>query len=378
MIVVPEKPSVSKRELSYAFFLSAGALFTGVLITNGTYLLRTAQPTVSLGVLSGVVPSVAFASSRCWLPRTQLSGEQIWRVATWGGLGIAVLTAVDVGLVLTHLYAEPVIGGGLASLMGQVAAGGVIGVLIGTAWELNMNVRSAKEQNSVLNRILRHNIRNDVNVIQGSAKLIRDGKGDPAKHADRIMARSEELMKVSEQVRRIQDANDPDRLSPSVIDVADVVRDRMEVLRRAHPEVTVESTVPTQSLAYADGSLDTVIDNLLENGVEHSEGPTRLSISVGRDDRAGWVTVDITDNGPGIPPAELEVLENGPETQLNHSTGTGLWIVKWYTEQNDGRLQIDSSAAGTRVRLALPAAIRRPPAGGPLDWARWFVRLTGV
>lgn len=378
MIVVMAWTSITKRELGYAFFLSAGALLTGVLIANGAYLMRTAPPVATMGVLSGVLPSMTFASSRFWLPRTQLTDEQVWRVAAWGGLGIGLLTMVDVGILLVHTYAQPLISLGLFSLMGHVAIGGVVGVLAGTAWELNSNARSFHEQNSVMNRILRHNLRNDINVIQGSAKLIRDGKGDPVAHAERIAARVNELMKVSEQVRRIQETNDPNRLAPTPIDVATLVAERLEVIQRAHPEVSVRERLPEEALAFADQLLEAVIDNLLENAVEHNDGEVVVTVCVERNPVEGTVIIEVADNGPGIPESELTVLNGGRETQLHHSTGTGLWLVKWYVEQNEGELSIDSSAEGTRIRIGLPSADTDAPGRNPVAWARWFVRLTRI
>lgn len=371
-------PAVSKRELGYAFFMSAGALLTGVLIANGAFLYRIARPVATAGVVSGIVPSVAFASSRCWLPRTQLTDDQIWRVAAWGGLGIAILTVVDVAVVLVHLVARPIVDVGVLSLMSHVAIGGIAGVLVGTAWELNSNARSLHERNSVLNRILRHNLRNDVNVIQGSTKLIREGKGDPVKHAERIGAKVDELLKVSEQVRRIQETTDPNRPTRRTVNAVQILEERLALLQRSHPDVTIEESIPGDAWVHADQLLDAVIDNVLENAIEHNDGPTSLSVEVARTETEGFVQIIITDNGPGIPQSELRVLDEGRETQLSHSTGTGLWLVKWYTEQHDGRLAIQTSESGTRVAIDLPAATHRPRGRGPLAWLRWFVRITRV
>jgi len=378
VIVVKSMMSVSKRDLGFAFILSTGALLTGVLIANGALLFQTARPVATAGVLSGIVPSLAFASSRCWLPRTQLSDEQIWRVAAWGGLGIAVLTAVDMGIILVHMFAQPIVDVGVVSLMGHVGLGGVGGVIVGSAWELNVNARNLHERNTVMNRILRHNLRNDINVIQGSTKLIQEGKGNPVKHAERISAKVDELMKVSEQVRRIQETSDPDRLSGNRVDAVDVLEDRLKLLRRTHPGVRINSSVPPEAWVYADNLLDAILDNVMENAIEHNDDQVVISVEVERDEVVGTVKIIITDNGPGIPDSEIEVLNEGRETQLQHSTGTGLWLVKWYVEQNNGTLRIKSMDNGSQVELELPACINRPRTGNPMSWIRWFLRLTRV
>jgi signal transduction histidine kinase len=241
-----------------------------------------------------------------------------------------------------------------------------------------VNARSLHERNTVMNRILRHNLRNDINVIQGSIKLIRDRKGDPVKHAERISGKVDELMKVSEQVRRIQETNDPDRVAPKPVDVVGVVEERLTLLERNHPEVTVTKSLPEEAIVYADQLLDAILDNVFENAIEHNEGQPRVSVEVSRNEVDGVVEILVSDNGPGVPGSELKVLDEGRETPLEHSTGTGLWLVKWYVEQNGGRLNISSTEAGTDVEIDLPGVHRRPPKGGLLQWTRWFVRLTRV
>ena len=69
------------------------------------------------------------------------------------------------------------------------------------------------------------------------------------------------------------------------------------------------------------------------------------------------MTVEIEDDGPGLPENEVALLTSETETPLVHSTGTGLWLTRWIVRTSGGRIAVDSGRFdGTRVRLELPRA----------------------
>lgn len=63
--------------------------------------------------------------------------------------------------------------------------------------------------------------------------------------------------------------------------------------------------------------------------------------------------IKIIDNGPGIPPNELTVLERGREDALAHGSGLGLWIVTMVVEEIDGTITYDTGEDGTTITLRL-------------------------
>ncbi|MFC6977001.1 ATP-binding protein [Halomicroarcula sp. GCM10025709] len=61
------------------------------------------------------------------------------------------------------------------------------------------------------------------------------------------------------------------------------------------------------------------------------------------------------DNGPGIPDQELETINQGEETPLQHGSGLGLWIVYWTVSLYGGEVTfVNNSPRGAAVILSLP------------------------
>ncbi|PSP28246.1 hypothetical protein BRC65_02680 [Halobacteriales archaeon QH_2_65_14] len=91
---------------------------------------------------------------------------------------------------------------------------------------------------------------------------------------------------------------------------------------------------------------------LVENAIVHdSESPTvTVSATIDGDD----FVARVSDGGPGIPDYEVQTLQDGDETALEHGSGLGLWLVKWGVLRLGGDLTFESSGAGTTARVRLP------------------------
>jgi len=108
-----------------------------------------------------------------------------------------------------------------------------------------------------------------------------------------------------------------------------------------------------------------VIDNLLSNAVRYgcTGAGSKVRLSAASSD--GWVTLTVTDHGPGIPREHLpRVTErfyrvDAARSRESGGTGLGLAIVKHIVERHRGTLEIKSIVGqGTSVSVRLPAAQR--------------------
>lgn len=216
--------------------------------------------------------------------------------------------------------------------------------------------RRYEQRLQVLNRVLRHDLKNDTNVIGGYADLLRDHvdeEGDP--YLDIIDRKVQTLTHLSDQAREIDVALHSDA-GRTDIDLTPLVDRLCESLASSFPEATVTVTTPGAALVSADELLESAVRNVLENAVVHNDGddPHVEATVVADGDR---FRLDVADDGPGIPPVERTVFSEARETALEHASGLGLWLVHWIVTESGGELEIDTrEPAGTVVRIWLPRA----------------------
>lgn len=213
--------------------------------------------------------------------------------------------------------------------------------------------RRRERQLRVMDRLLRHNIRNDMNVVLGHAELA--GRTDDESVGDSmaiVVETAEDLLHTAEKQREIINvlSNTSRRRR---LDVVPLVREAVETTRAAHPDATVELSAPATAEASAIPELRLAVEELLENAVLHAatSSPT-VSAAVTTTD--GGVEIAVTDECPPIPENEFEVLDDEEPTQVSHGTGVGLWMVYYVVDFTDGSIAFSRTETGNRVEVALP------------------------
>ncbi|MHB9286653.1 histidine kinase N-terminal 7TM domain-containing protein [Halobacteriales archaeon Cl-PHB] len=211
--------------------------------------------------------------------------------------------------------------------------------------------RRRKQRLEVLNRILRHNLRNDMMVVRMSLEQAEQAVDDPTEveTMERGLRKADDLVAVSEKARSVEKALEAAEGEPERIDLAPLVRDVASSVDRD----AVTTSVPDDlTLATSPRLLSVVLENLVENGVVHDPDDPAVTVDAERDGDA--VVATVTDTGPGIPDHELDVLAAGRESDLAHASGLGLWIVDWGVRTLGGTMRVDTGADGTAVRLRFP------------------------
>ncbi|MFB6222639.1 MAG: histidine kinase N-terminal 7TM domain-containing protein [Haloarcula sp.] len=202
----------------------------------------------------------------------------------------------------------------------------------------------------VLNRFLRHNVRNESVVIQARAELLAtELDGDHADYAATIERSVDRLLESGQKARTLSAAGADDPELESVSLAALAVEAVETVCDEYNGSVTVE--IPDDlRLTTQPALLEILLVNLVENALQHIPDP---AVTVGATIEGDDVVLTVSDNGPGVPEHELDVLEQGRETDLNHGSGIGLWLVRWTATTLEGDLTFDTSD-GTTVTVRLP------------------------
>jgi len=205
----------------------------------------------------------------------------------------------------------------------------------------------------VVDRVLRHNLRNDLTVISLEAERIGAATdGSLAEAAETIQQHADGLLTTSDKSRSITDilSDEPDRYR---VDVAEVVRRVTDGIDGPGAEITLDS--PSAVTVLAAATLHEAIEELVRNAIVHSDRSTP-SVDLSVEDGSEAVCVRIADDGPGISEMDRNVLENGRAIDnLYHGSGLGLWLVHWVVQRSGGSVTVDDRAPrGTVIEIELP------------------------
>jgi signal transduction histidine kinase len=227
----------------------------------------------------------------------------------------------------------------------------------------NVTDRQRYEQRlEVANRVLRHNLRNRMNVISGWAEeLARSDAPEAATAGRRIGETAADLLDAGEKVRTMIETAEYAAEPATPVEIAPRLAPIVDRIRGTWPEATVEADLaPGAAVAVPHPRLLTVaLENLVENAVEHNDGESpRVWVEVepaGPDEP--YTEIRVADDGPGVPEAERAVLAEGAETPLRHGSGLGLWLVHWSVAACGGEVRFaDNEPRGSVVTVALRPA----------------------
>ncbi|WP_276257851.1 PAS domain-containing sensor histidine kinase [Haloglomus litoreum] len=205
----------------------------------------------------------------------------------------------------------------------------------------------------VMDNLLRHNIRNDVNTISGTAELIKQDAPEVAEQAAVIRKTGDDLLRSAEKERDIIELlTGP--VTAERVDVVVAVERAIETISDRGLAADVTVSAPETADAQALPELHLAIAELIENAILHSDAdapPVPVTVEVD----AERIGVLVESETPPIPEMEVAVLRGDHEMDgLYHSTGLGLWLVYWVVELSDGRIEVSRHDSLNRIRIELP------------------------
>ncbi|PCR89938.1 histidine kinase N-terminal 7TM domain-containing protein [Natrinema ejinorense] len=218
--------------------------------------------------------------------------------------------------------------------------------------------RRREQRLEILNRVLRHNLRNDLTAVRGYVGIAADRVDDDELTGmlEGVHDDVDGVLAMAEKARTFERAIEttPSAATVTPRDVFESIAVDLEAEQEGRVDVAVSAalTLRTNRELFA-----VAFANLIENGLVHSDADdphVTIDLESAAADRTAVFTV--RDNGPGIPAHELAVLERGEETALEHGSGLGLWIAWWSVTALGGDLSFETDADGTTAVVRLPAS----------------------
>lgn len=207
-----------------------------------------------------------------------------------------------------------------------------------------VRARDTREQNQqeqkldILNRALRHNIRNQMNVIISNAAVLKQ-RDDPSQRtaAETIEKVGEDVINLSEKARKAQEYLDIPADKECEIDLSSATELAVRKFDIKFPNATATVDLPERAMALAPPSYEVALLELMENAaVHHPGGSGPVEVVVERTGES--ITLHVRDECEPIEDEVIETVRRGEEQPLKHNEGLGLWIVKWMTDTVEGDL----------------------------------------
>ena len=255
----------------------------------------------------------------------------------------------------------PIGNDGIADCDGSTGTSGGVADSVSGAVAIMRDVTDDAEREQhlkVVDRLLRHNIRNELNVVHGRAAQIREEtNGEIADAADGILAPVERLLETAEKSRAVTQILRK-QSDGETVDVAAGCRAAAKWLGNRNPNARVDVVAPVSAVATASPNLGNAIDELVENAVEHADAEAP-SVEVRVTEAAESIHVSIRDENPAISEMDRAILEDGrPPNQLSHGSGLGLWLVYWIVARSGGSITVrEVEPRGNLVTIELRRAI---------------------
>jgi signal transduction histidine kinase len=212
-----------------------------------------------------------------------------------------------------------------------------------------------------------HDLRTPLTSLRLLAHGIEDGLLDPSQldrryaeemgvHVRSLSAMVDDLFELTRlEAGDIQWSIQRVRLDQLVVETVEAMRAQADAKR-----IAVETRVQSD-LAAADANpekLQRVLFNLIQNAIRHT--PEDGSVTVAAEAAGQAIEVEVADTGSGIPAAErkrvFEPFFRGDASRGSSGSGLGLSICRAIIEVHGGRIWLDSTDKGTRVRFTLPRA----------------------
>ena len=350
--VVPGRPK-------YLGFVVA---LVGFALTRFIVLESVRQEGMTVGFLVGdgpfLVVGLAVTAFGIALVVSEYSYRDVAVVTAWCLLGTGAA-----GLVVASAVAEAHFAGMDPSMTGErllprvLIGGAAVGVVLGlrsaATGRQSRRLSGQADRLTLLNRILRHEVLNRVNVIRGYSSL--DSESISRSRLDTIERSAEDIEAAIEEVGVLTRTSGPETTVERV-DLVATIRQEIDRVKEAHPDARFEVDLPADATVRAVGTVGFALGHLVENAVVHNDDERPVvAVSVSLDGDA--VRVRVTDDGPGLPPEQRRMLESGTLPEFDDPrAGFGLTIARMLVEQSNGTIEAVETESGTELSVTFGRA----------------------
>jgi PAS domain S-box-containing protein len=225
--------------------------------------------------------------------------------------------------------------------------------------------RNAEEIKNTFVSIVSHELKTPVALIKGYVSTLRreDAKWDKAIVKDSLAVIEEEADHLSAMIEDLLDASrlqagglTPDRCDIFLPELAAQLAERFRTQTERHT-IVVDFPENFPVIMADENRISQVISNLLSNAIKYA---SRGEICISGTVRPEQVIVTVSDQGPGIDPADIPYIfgrfyRSEQAVRKTKGAGLGLYLAKAIVEAHGGRIWVDPQpGTGARICFSLP------------------------
>ena len=235
---------------------------------------------------------------------------------------------------------------------------------MGFAFEKMKEALEGKKYVEQYVQTLTHEIKSPVSAIRGAAELLEENM--PSERRERFLANirneANRIKDIIDRMLELSSLENRTKLNAvENINLSSIIKTVLESKQPMLLKKNIRIASKTRDELLVNGDLfllNQAISNLVQNSIEFSPLNSQISISTIKDDTMH--TIEIIDEGPGIPDYALEKIFNKffslnrPDTDKK-STGLGLNFVKEVAELHGGKIIIENlPEGGVMARFMMP------------------------
>ncbi len=216
-----------------------------------------------------------------------------------------------------------------------------------------------------------HELRTPLASLRANAELYQQGalpeRGQVDEAMRRITLEAQRMGGLVDDMLRLARLDQHPGQQREPVSVSDLAAECAQRAATAHPERVWHCDITDGLEVTGDEELlRRAVDNVLANVASHT--PEGAAATITAAERDGQVVVEVSDDGPGVPPDQLPRIFDrffrGGAPSRRSGSGLGLAIVAAIAAAHDGHAQAAlNEPHGLRVTLTLPA--RKPPPASP-------------
>ena len=209
------------------------------------------------------------------------------------------------------------------------------------------HLETQRDNLNLLNQVVRHDIRNDLQLIQAYAGMLAEADSLSETHQQylsKVLKAADNAIDLTTSARDLSEVMLQNDIETKPIQLPQTLEQQVDRLRSETQTaaITIDGSLPAVDVM-ADELLDAVFRNLLKNAVQHNDKDIpEIVVSATR--HGQQIVVKVADNGRGVSDKhKKEIFGHANQGLGSEGTGIGLHLVKTLVDRYDGNVWVEDN-----------------------------------